>query len=361
MKKIWRYIYITSIFGMLLLATACSSDKPDPIHINPSDIVVSNSGDNLPQNPFEMDEKNVVLGSINHYAVNLQADEAGRVLPIQYNGGELKIDYSVNASGKARNVGFLLFIDGLPQPYKLDSSGTAYEYMHIFELEENKATPFTFTFTPITGKKGELLPIKFVSVYNPSFIPDMKVTASYGGYQTILEAGGEVFFNKDTEQWAVPLSSKQAGLLNVRQSTERVTQELLVSHGRSEKIAIETLDSKVFSELYVDGLIRHDNLKVENSGLLQITFKLFGHPGVSYRNTIYLNHKPLESQDGVSFPMALTKGNLEVLSAEINLDQLGDFSTFYVVSVPLNAEDFYDDVIILEKTPSLLLYKGAGI
>ncbi|MFC6649243.1 hypothetical protein [Paenibacillus rhizoplanae] len=90
MKKIWRYIYITSIFGMLLLATACSSDKPDPIHINPSDIVVSNSGDNLPQNPFEMDEKNVVLGSINHYAVNLQADEAGRVLPIQYNGGELK-------------------------------------------------------------------------------------------------------------------------------------------------------------------------------------------------------------------------------------------------------------------------------
>lgn len=48
-----------------------------------------------------------------------------------YNGGEMKIDYQVAASGKANNVGFLIFINGQPQPYKFNSTETPYEYMHI--------------------------------------------------------------------------------------------------------------------------------------------------------------------------------------------------------------------------------------
>ncbi|KHL91342.1 beta-glucanase/beta-glucan synthetase [Paenibacillus sp. IHB B 3415] len=358
MNKFWRYICIISLTGMLILAAACSSDKATSIQTDPSDTAQTGSADTLSKNPFEMNEQNVVLGSISHRAVNLQVDEAGGILPIQYNGGELAVDYRVTASGKARNVGFLLFIDGLAQPYKLDSSGAVYEYMHIFELEENKETPFTFMFTPVTGKKGELLPIKFVSVYNPAFIPDMKVTSSYGGYQTTLEAGGGVFFNQDADPFEIPSTLRQGGLMDVRQTTERVTQELLERHGGGGD-GMEMLDSKVYSELSINGVVRQDNVVVKDSGLLQITLKLFGHPGIRYRNTIYLNHKPLESREEASFAMALTKGNLEVLSAEINLEDLGDFSTFYIVSVPLNAEDFPDDVLILEKTPSLLIYKGA--
>lgn len=47
-----------------------------------------------------------------------------------------------------------------------------------------------------------------------------------------------------------------------------------------------------------------------------------------------------------------------MIEADIEVEKLEDFNTFYVVSAPLNANDFPDDVIILDKTASVLLYKG---
>ncbi|MNL89089.1 hypothetical protein D3C87_2192040 [compost metagenome] len=49
---------------------------------------------------------------------------------------------------------------------------------------------------------------------------------------------------------------------------------------------------------------------------------------------------------------------MEVINADIKAEDLGDFNTFYVISIPVNADDFPNDVVVLEKTPSLLLYKG---
>ncbi|MBE3594601.1 MAG: beta-glucanase/beta-glucan synthetase [Candidatus Carbobacillus altaicus] len=351
MKKLWGYKLTLFLTIIAVLAAGCSPNNPNNGETNaPSEPT---------HNPFEANEQDtLILGSIAHGFANPQLDEKGRILPLQYNGGELKINYIVRASGKAKNVGFLVFVDGIPQPYKFNTTEAPYEYMHIFDLEgDDQDTPFTFVFTPITGKKGDTLHLSIASVYNPAFIPDMKETDSYGGYQTTLESGRSLIFTQDADALDSSSIPWQEVLSNVRLSTKPVTKELLERHSGFETVDMEALDKKVYSELHVDGAVRQDNYQVKKSGTLHVTFNLFGHPGMRYRNTFYLNHKALTSKDGTSFETTLSKGNVAVIDADIELENLEDFNTFYVVSVPLNADDFPDDVVVLEKTPSLLLYK----
>lgn len=354
MQKSWIFRLVLSLVAVVVLATGCSSSK-DPKDDELNDI--SNAG----ANPFELDEKDtVVLGHIGHGLANPEFDANGARLPLRYNGGELKIDYSVHAAGKAKNVGFLVFVDGKPQPYKFNTTEAPYEYMHIFDLEEDdKDTPFSFVFTPVTGKQGDTLTVSIASVYNPGFIPDMKETSSYGSYHNTLESMYSLVFDKDAEALDISSIPQYEYLNQVRLSTEPITKELMEKHNGMLTVDLDTLDKHVFRELNFDNIdqMKLDNLQVKDSGTLHVTFKIFGHPGVRYQNTFYINHQPLTSKDGSSFETVLAKGEVAVIDADIDLEKLEKFNTFYVVSVPMNADDFPDDVITLEKTESILLYK----
>ncbi len=334
---------------LAIIAGGCSLNKTE----DPQDTAAAS------QNPFEKNKpQTTVLGTIGHGFIHLQMDGNGKVLPLEYKGGELKIPYSVRASGTAKNVGFFLFVDGKAQPYKLDENGSSYQYMHLLQLkEDDQDTPFTFVFTPVTGKQGDTLQLRVASLYNPGFIPDMKTTSSYGGFQTTLEAGRPLVFKQAAEAVDFAPYALQGGLSHVQLSTAPVTQELLDKHSIAETVDIDKMDKNVYSDLYTDGAIRQDHFQIGKNGKLHVTFHLFGHPGMKYRNTFYVNHRALASEEGVSFETELTKGNASVIEADIELEKLEDFNTFYVVSVPLNADDFPDDVVVLMKTPSLLLYK----
>ncbi|MHA6481962.1 beta-glucanase/beta-glucan synthetase [Paenibacillus sp. strain BS8-2] len=353
MRKLGIY-QILVIIVLFALATGCSLTNQSMKAENSSEIATDTD-----HNPFETDEKNtVVMGSMNHSFINLQFDDKGQVKPLEYNGGELSIDYSVTASGKAKNVGFFLFVDGIPQPYKIDTTDAPYEYMHIFDLiEDDKETTFKFLFTPVTGKKGEILHVSVSSIYNPSFRPDMKESSSYGGYHRSLESGISLSFNQDTEYSDYTPIIDQEVLSKVEVSTEPITKELLERHSSSKGLDAVALSRSVFTELFVNDEVGNQNFRVDKSGVLHVTFNMFGHPGVRYKNTFYMNHSAVTNNNSSSFETVITEGNVSAVKAEINLDKLEEFSTFYIVSVPLNADDYPNDAILMNKTPSLLLYK----
>lgn len=357
-RKGCRLVLLMLIISLVLIG--CSADKTQTLNSSLSPSAEPQKTSAPSKNPFETDGENqVILGRMSHRFANPKLDQRGQRAPMAYNGGEMKIDYQVAASGKANNVGFLIFINGQPQPYKFNSTETPYEYMHIFEVpdDDENYTPFTFVFTPITGKKGDQLSINIISVYNPGFTPDMKETSSYGGYQTTLQLDGIISFNTDPKPLDDPSIMKQEVLSDVRQTTEPITQELLEKASGFEKVDLNALDKKVYNELQIDGDVRMDNYSIEGKDKVHVTFKLFGHPGVQYRSTFYINHQAISAKK-VSFETKLTKGNVSVIKADIEVEKLEDFNTFYVVSAPLNANDFPDDVIILDKTASVLLYKG---
>ncbi|UOE94753.1 beta-glucanase/beta-glucan synthetase [Alkalihalobacillus sp. LMS39] len=342
------------LFLCLLIITGCSKDnsveEDKEVHIDSND------------NPFVMDEEDtVVLGSIFHGYDNLVFDDNDEILPLTYDGGELILEYYVRAEGKATNVGFLVYVDGVAQPYKLNTTDSNYQYMHILDLEEeNEDTPLQFIFIPVTGKKGETVNVTTTSIYNPAFIPDMKETTSYGGYHDSLEVTRPVVFNENPELIDSATLPETKMLNHIRLSTEPVTQDLMERLGGGV-IAIdsETLEVDVFSLIDIEA--KRDvetTFQINESGNLHVTFKIVGHPGVSYQNTFYLNHEALSNQEGeTSFETELTKGDVSVIDVELDMEKLDDFNTFYVVSTPVNPEDFYDDGVLSLKTPSLLFYK----
>ncbi|REK77630.1 beta-glucanase/beta-glucan synthetase [Paenibacillus paeoniae] len=353
MGKFWVHKLLAFII-VVALAAGCSVTNHS-INVDDSTEITTDTD----HNPFNTDEKNtVVMGTMSHSFENLNFNEKGQALPLQYNGGELSVDYSVTASGKAKNVGFFIFVDGIPQPYKINTTDAPYEYMHIFELiEDDKEMPFTFVFTPVAGKKGETLHVSVSSIYNPGFRPDMKETSSYGGYHETLESGISLVFNQDVEETDFTSIVSQEVISKAELSTEPVTKELLEKYSSSKGLDMAAIGKRIFTELHVENEVRNQYFQVNKNGVLHVAFKMFGHPGVRYKNTFYINHNALTSSDSSSFETAIAEGNVSVVKAEIKLDNLEDFSTFYVVSVPMNADDFPNDAILLSKTPSLLLYK----
>lgn len=110
--------------------------------------------------------------------------------------------------GKLDNIGFLLFLDGKPQAYKVNDTGTEYEYLHCFQTSDKHQEKFSFVFTPITGTKGDTLNITIISITNPNFQPDMKETSSYGWYHKPLERVLKLHFNEDAPDSATIFMEK---------------------------------------------------------------------------------------------------------------------------------------------------------
>jgi len=317
----------------------------------------------LENNPFETENElhSGLPGSLGHGPANPNRDETGARLPFVYEEGEMQIAYEVHATGKAKNVGFLIFIDGISQPYRLDSADTSYKYMHIFDLEEDDASyPFSFVFMPVTGKERDTLALTVTSVYKPSFIPDMKETSGYGGYHETLESFYELYFEADANFPDTSAIPQNNCLMGISQSTEAVTQDHLavLSNDRGERLTLEDLNEQVITEQYFDGQGGFiDNYAIEADGTLHVTFKITGHIGARYRHTFYINHQALTDGENVSFETVLTRGNVSVIEVEIDLSKLEDFGTFYVVSALCNAQEIMEDRWSLVKTPSVLLYK----
>lgn len=111
------------------------------------------------EDPFETgDTANAdILGQLGHGPAEIILNEDGTRAVYEYNGSQFELEYHVTTSGTAKNMGFLLFLDGIPQPYQVDGEGDV-DYMHMFELEDDdQAYPFSFVFTPVTGSAGDTL------------------------------------------------------------------------------------------------------------------------------------------------------------------------------------------------------------
>lgn len=352
MKKI-----IISLIMILLcfFITACTKNSMDM-----DEEVQEISSGNM-ENPFkEENGDTIILGSLFHTVVNPTVDNEGFLKPFHYNGGEFELSYEVKAEGKAKNVGFYIFLNGKPQPYKIDSNEQAYQYFHVLHLEkDNEPIKFSFYFTPVSGEKGDIQNITVASIYNPQFIPDMKETMSYGMYHSILPANYpfKINENRNNEQFKIEEVNKL--LSNITISSEAATSQFIETELNNgvQEVKLETLNSYVFPLIYFDGSREQDYLLVNNTTPLHITFKICGIPGVEYNNIFFINHRPITDGKNIYFNCKLEKGNIYTIEADLDISQLEDFSTFYVISVPVNEADFPDEVVTMQKTPSILLYK----
>ena len=306
------------------------------------------------EDPFEQPEEDGSLGFLSHGEANPARAEDQSVLPYEYNGGEFVLDYQFSSEGKLDSVGFLLFLDGKPQAYKVNDTGAEKEYLHCFQTSEEHEEKFSFVFTPDTGKKGDTLNMTVMSVTKPDFQPDMKETSSYGWYHQSFERVLKLHFNEDAPDSGSNYGESKTVFRDVNISEEKVTfsfiENELVKAGWNG-ITMDTLDSSVYSTISYDGELVYDNINLTGKNTLTVRYTLCGTTGARYGISFFLNHKPISFDETVSYDVTLSKGNVWIIEATIDTAKLEGFNTFYATAVAA------DNNSVTRKTNSILLYK----
>lgn len=303
---------------------------------------------------FAQSEESIFLGAIGHGEANpVRADDQS-VLPYAYDGGEFILDYQFTSEGKLDNIGFLLFLDGKPQAYKVNDTGAEYEYLHCFRLSEQHEERFSFVFTPDTGKKGDTLNMTIISITNPAFQPDMQETSSYGWYQKHLERVLKLHFNEDAPDSGGTHGACGDVFREVRVTEEKITSSFieneLIKNGWNNA-SMDTLDDGVYSTISYDGELAYDNINLTGKDTLTVRYTLCGTAGARYGISFFLDHRPILLDGAVSCDVTLGKGNVWIVEAVIDVSKLQGFNTFYAVAAAAG-----DDNVTI-KTDSILLYK----
>ena len=339
-----RLIAVPLLCGALLSLAACGNYAIPDSTPPPSQAVAAN--------PFEAAEEDAgFLAMLTHEAASADFSESGERLPFPYDGGEFRLDYRFSLTGKMDTVGFLLFLDGQPQPYKVNDTTAEYEYCHSFPAEEDQS--FSFLFEPVTGSAGDTLALTVVSITNPDFQPDMESTSSYGWYHKTLDSCVELKFNADvpaTHSDLPPVREifSQSEVREEKATAQYVENEL-PKYGWGG-VSMDTLDSGIYYTFSCDGGITYDNLCI--SAPVPLRFTMCGTAGTSYSIAFFLDHQPVKFDGSTSCSITLSKGSVMELEAVIDPDKLGQFNTFYCVAVPQGGASgpFF-------KTNSILLYK----
>ena len=339
-----RLIAIPLMCGALLSLAACGDYAiPDKSPL-PSQAVAAN--------PFEAAEEDAGFQAmLTHEVASADFSESGERLPFSYDGGEFRLDYRFSLNGKMDTVGFLLFLDGQPQPYKVNDTTAEYEYCHSFPAKEDQS--ISFLFEPVTGSAGDTLALTVVSITNPDFQPDMESTSSYGWYHKTLDSRVELQFNVDapTAHSDLPPVREIFSQSEVREEkvTAQYVENELPKYGWGG-VSMDTLDSGIYYTFSCDGGIVCDNLRV--SAPVPLRFTMCGTAGTSYSIAFFLDHQPVKLDESTSRSVTLSKGGVMELEAVIDPDKLGQFHTFYCVAVP---QDGASGPFL--KTNSILLYK----
>lgn len=330
----------------MCILVGCSKTK-----IDTSEFVIDESDQEMvsEENNLEVSQNTEVMGSISHGVVC--QSNAAEEEELKYEGGEIEIPYSVNGTGVAASCGFLIYLDGIPQPYKIKGQYEEEAFLHTLELEEGQETYFTFLFTPITGKKGDELSLCIASITNPDYQPDMKETFSYGHSHKMLEMIRPMKFLQDTERHDVSSMVVDVGS-GLTITSEKLNENVLdkyTEHGEDV-----SLDQDVITELYIDGedMQLPEYYETNGKDSVHIQYKIMGHPGLKYKTVFYLNHKPVYIDNTDSFETILKKGKVETIEFDLEISNMDSF-TFYTVSVPCNPDDYPNDGVFLHKTHSI--------
>ncbi len=339
-----RLIAVPLLCGALLSLAACGNYAIPDSTPPPSQAVAAN--------PFEAAEEDAgFLAMLTHEAASADFSESGERLPFPYDGGEFRLEYQFSLTGKMDTIGFLLFLDGQPQPYKVNEPTAEYEYCHSFSAGEDQS--FSFLFEPVTGSAGDTLALTVVSITNPDFQPDMESTSSYGWYHKTLDSRVELQFNADAPAAHSDLPPVWEIFSQSEAREEKVTAQYveneLPKYGWGG-VSMDTLDSGIYYTFSCDGGITYDNLRV--SAPVPLRFTMCGTAGTSYSIAFFLDHQPVELGENTCRSITLSKGGVMELEAVIDPDKLGQFHTFYCVAVP---QDGASGPLI--KTNSILLYK----
>lgn len=296
------------------------------------------------ENPFADIHEDIHSGSITH-GVNRDVVD-GRVFA--YSGDKVEIPYFATAQGFVTKAGFLIFVDGVPQPYQIDEPDSDYAYLHQIDLEDNVQKNFQFLFEPVTGKSGDTLDIYIISVTGTT--DDTTENLLFGSVPSYLMYRLSLQYSESEGTVDFGLEGLSSVLTNAVESEEELTLDKIsfyTDNGMIDDSLASDLNTYVCEKLYIndEDIQLKTTQKTDGKSKLKLRHVMLGHPGVEYRTTFFLDFVPLNVFGQYSFESDLKNGIANLLDAEIDVSTLHGRHILCAISVPCNAADYPDDPI----------------
>lgn len=339
-----KRVSVCLLLALLLTLSGCGgTEQPSP---TPTDTPAT------VDNPFAQDGESQVMGRLSVGPAEPLVDEEGNTVAIQYTGEEVALDCMATGFGTGRKGGVMLFLDGMPQPFRTDTQEEL-AYLHSFTIpEDNDTIYFQVRFTPVTGVEGDTCRLSLCYMNNPQFQPDMVETKSYAGYHQLN--GMLPYFEIKADPPPAELPQAVEILNHVTVTNELRTEPMSDAEAAAE-LDSETVASNVSTKVWYDGALAddYDTLDVTGKDTVHVTYRLFGGPaGGTYRVMFFADHQL--TSDGTDQVWTVTVGRKEqvTIEADIRVDQLEGNTTFY----PLMAST--DEMEAgAEKEHSILFYR----
>lgn len=318
------------LLALLCFLTGCSASKNTDRH----------SSENLDE-LFENQPAENEVGSVS-FALSDPIDTV-----YTYNGQPLRIPFNITgtAAGSVSEVGLLLFVDGIAQPYAAvheDATELPEAYMQVFQLGYDEQESFDMVFQPVTGKTGETVSIMAVTILKPSFIPKNEGSPNYGFYHSdSATVSRHIQFDVDA-----PAQTMAA------QSTNYAVKELPkdIIDRLSAWGNLDALDTTAELEFCVDegNVIRADGKSAT------VTVRLYGGPEANFHITMFINHQPVKVNGADVISVKTEKDKMVECFCQIDTADYGELNTLYAIAVTAGADDALE-INNPIKTSSILL------
>ncbi len=325
MKRITIYSFVVILFAFIFASCAAAPAAP------------STSGSTVPSlsalpsdTASTMPKEGGNLGSLSAgLHDDCPSDDYGPY--ITYTGGEMSMGYEIGSSGKIREsgIGILLFLDGQPQPYRLEGEST-YTYLHTF-YPEKPSMVVDFYFTPVTGQEGDDLEMYALAILNPEYRP------SVGPQQMMVFTSGSVGAGWRLKFEATPpeadFPEKQVRLSDAEIAATDA------SYGDTVGWSEEDLRERLGSRSYVNEAPHNGQNRVYNitAGTpVDLRYELWGTPYIKSSVIFYVDNEPVFTSDGLPFDMTVSSGEKKILTAKLDMTGFTGESVLYIVRVPRN-------------------------
>lgn len=253
---------------------------------------------------------------------------------VTYEGGMMHLPFALKSSGLAStyDLGILLFVDGVAQPYRVGPDGE-YAYMHTFSQKDGvlgdhglKYTTADIYFTPVTGEKGDVLELYALCMPNPEHMPSQ---GAIGFTRTF----GAVTFATRMKYNATPpedvYPEKSTRLLDVSTSVVDCTAEDV------ENWTAEDMITDQRTAFTANG----ENPRVygvtEDAQII-LHYEVWGSPYVHYALIFFVDNEPVYTTDLSDIWVTVEMGQKTVIEATLDMTGFSGESAVYAILVPRN-------------------------
>lgn len=250
---------------------------------------------------------------------------------VDYPGGEMRLPFFISSSGRIQEVGIgiLLFLDGQPQPYRLEGE-TEYTYLHTFYPTEDTIT-LDFYFVPVTGTEGDALEFYAMSLLRPDYYP------SQGQARTMVYSDGATFAGMRLIYQQTPPEADVPAPV-VRLEDVQVSQQDCsfedIAGWTSMDMKTKIQDRHTANDIPPN--LPNRIYEITPESIVDLHYELWGAEALQCNYVVFVDNIPVSSSEGIFIPMPLTSGKKTVLDAKLTMTGFTGESAVYTIRVPKN-------------------------